>query len=151
MKKLILVFIFALQLDGMANVNTTKANGVFTEQSQESFQTFIKKQAPMFYQVDTDNWKTFQKVVTYYTNSKSNLLKMTEVEKRNFLVSADQVVKELSIMNSTHSDKWINKIVATTATIKFTWQVLEEKTDVEFEQAPKMIEQPKVDLNFIGK
>lgn len=152
MKKLILVVIFVTQLGSAVFASAEVTNsGVLTEANKESFQNFIEKQAPMFYQVNTDNWKTFQHVVALYGNSKSDLLKMNKKEKRNFLLSSDQLVKELRVMNSQGSEKWINQIISTTAIIKFTWQVLEEKTDVQFEQAPEIPEMSKMDLNFIGR
>ncbi len=152
MKKLILVLTFATQLGSAAFANTIDSNStqVISTSNHELFQQFIQKQAPMFYQVNTENWKTFQRVVSLYTNSKADLFKMNEQEKRNFLLSSEQLVKELKIMNSIGSKPWIESIVSTTAVIKFTWAVLERNDNVQFEQAPAMPVVSKMDTNFIG-
>lgn len=152
MKKLILVLTFATQLGSAAFANKIdrNSNQVISNANQASFQQFIQKQAPMFYQVDTDNWKTFQRIVSLYSNSKADLFRVSEQEKRNFLLSSEQLVKELTIMNSMSSKPWIESIVSTTAVIKFTWEVLEINHDVQFERAPAMPPVSKMDTNFIG-
>ena len=106
----------------------------------------------MFYQIESDNWKNFQKVVTLYNVSTSNLMRMNEIERSNFLISSKTLVKELKVMGFTGSEKWINRIESTTAVIKFTWEIQEAPVNVEFEQAPVIIKQPMMmDTNFLGK
>lgn len=155
MKKSILIITFVTQIisSGFASetLDTNKSVSLISE-NKIAFNSFIEKNAPMFYQIESDNWKNFQKVVTYYNASTSELMKMNEVERRNFLISSKALVKELQVMNSFDSKKWINRIESTTAVIKFTWGVQEEPVNIEFEAAPSNVEQPSImDINFLGK
>lgn len=153
MNKSILIITFALQFTSTAFAKTSTGKTVaLVSEERAAFDSFIEKNAPMFYQINSDNWKNFQKVVTLYNNSTSELLKMNETEKSNFLISSKELVKELKVMNSTDSKKWINSIESTTAVINFTWKVQTQVENVEFEKAPAIIEQPtKMDVNFLGK
>ena len=154
MKKSILIITFVTQLTSTAFAAITPTTKMVSLVSEDkvAFTSFIENSAPMFYQIGSDNWKNFEKVVTLYNVSTSDLMKMNETEKNNFLISSKTVVKELKVMNVTGSEKWVNRIESTTAVIKFTWEIQEEPVNVEFEQAPVIVKQPMMmDTNFLGK
>jgi hypothetical protein len=154
MKKSILIITFVTQLVSTAFATTTPTTKMVSlvSENKVAFTSFIENSAPMFYQIESDNWKNFQKVVTLYNVSTSELLKMNETERSKFLISSKALVKELKVMKATGSGKWVNRIESTTAVIKFTWAIQEEPINVEFEQAPVIIKQPMMmDTNFLGK
>lgn len=145
MKKSILVFTFVMSLGSMVSAkDTTTATGsvLLNSNNADAFQSYVGRQVPMFYQLNSDSWKTFNKVVTYFNNSTSKLLKMNETDRKSFLIAASQIEQELSIMNSRDSKKWIDMVRKTTAVIRFTWDG-QKMIDVEFEQPPVM--QPTVE------
>jgi hypothetical protein len=154
MKKSILIITFVTQLitTAFATITPTTKTVSLVSEDEIAFTSFIENSAPMFYQIESDNWKNFQKVVTLYNVSTSNLMKVNETERSSFLISSKALVKELKVMSVTGSEKWISRIESTTAIIKFTWEIQEAPVKVEFEQAPAIIKQPMMmDTNFLGK
>ena len=95
MKKSILIITFVTQLTSTAFAAITPTTKMVSLVSEDkvAFTSFIENSAPMFYQIGSDNWKNFEKVVTLYNVSTSDLMKMNETEKNNFLISSKTLVK----------------------------------------------------------
>lgn len=150
MKKSIIVFTFAMLLAVNTNAKATQIGSLMTKNDSSEFAFYLEKQVPLFYQLNTQHWKTFQKVVTMFNGSTSNLMKVSNEERISFIISSEELKRELAITKNRGSEKWINAISQTEAIIKFTWS-LQQPIEVEFEKVPATKKLTSLDTNFLGK